>query len=245
MTGTGFGPTAQSFSSSGRNSLWLGMPAATQEICAHDSVLWPARAADGALKLVGNALNGYYFDNLAGVADREELEHIVLAVAFVRDLGPIADLARKRGVPLTLYALADGEGGFPSLEILRLFVTGSSSSWQLFLTRRFYHPKVAWFRGVGCYIGSANLTDGGRMSNLECGVWLEEEELRRENWDQELAAMLAVVRERSAAAIREDIDRFERLQRARAPSSSGKRSRTSRISWRRNCSTFLAPIART
>ena len=125
------------------------------------------------MRLIGNALNRSYFDELVHEADRPDLTGIMLAVAYVRDLGPLVEVARRRNVPVTLYALAE-ESGFPSIAVLRMFVSDSPTSWQLFLTRSHYHPKIAWFRGVGCYIGSANLTDGGRISNLECGVWFDQ-----------------------------------------------------------------------
>lgn len=166
------------------------------------------------MRLIGNALNGEYFDNLVYQADRETLEGIDLAVAYVRDLGPLVDVARKRRVPVRLYALSD-EGGFPSLSVLRLFLNNSPPSWQLYLTRSHYHPKITWLRGVGCYIGSANLTDSGRMSNLECGVWFDHSDLQRDNFDTQLESILAVIHGRSTAAIKEDIARFERLESAR------------------------------
>ena len=166
------------------------------------------------MRIVGNALNGYFFDNLAYAADNDSLEHVIAAVAYVKDMGPILDVAKNRGVPITLFALAD-EGGFPALNILRKFVLNSPPSWQLFLIRRCYHPKIVWFRGVGCYIGSANLTDSGRNRNLECGVWFDEDDLDSLNWRDELASMLDVIRENSTPATEEDIGRFERISEKR------------------------------
>lgn len=139
---------------------------------------------------------------------------IVAAVAYVRQMDELFDLAKKRGVSLTVYALAD-EGGFPSLAVLRRFVEHAPPRWRLFLTRRYYHPKILWFDGVGCYIGSANLTQQGWWDNLECGVWLSAEELRRDNWEDQIEAMLGVVQERSREAMVEDIERFEKIAHRR------------------------------
>lgn len=166
------------------------------------------------MKLVGNALNGVSFDDIVRDADVDELESVALAVAYVREFDELMEITQRRGVPVTLYALAD-EGGFPKVDVITKFVNNSPPSWQMFLTRRYYHPKIAWFRGVGCYIGSANLTENGRIRNLECGVWMDEDELCGAGFDIELAAMLAVVRARSVIATKEHIALFEKLDRAR------------------------------
>ena len=39
------------------------------------------------------------------------------------------------------------------------------------------HSKVYWFVGYGVYIGSANCTEYGWHTNLECGVWIPSEKL--------------------------------------------------------------------
>lgn len=38
------------------------------------------------MRLIGNALNGEYFENLLYLADREELEGMSLAVAYVKSV---------------------------------------------------------------------------------------------------------------------------------------------------------------
>lgn len=167
------------------------------------------------MRLIGNALNGEYMDNIRAEADSPELRRIVCAVAYVHQMDDLFELAKKRDAPLTVYALAD-ESGFPSLPVLKRFVEQAPPRWRLFLTRRFYHPKIVWFDGVGCYIGSANLTQRGWWDNLECGVWLSVDELQRDNWDEQLEAMLGVIHDRSREATLEDIDRFKRIQRRRS-----------------------------
>ncbi|HLK15198.1 MAG TPA: phospholipase D family protein [Fimbriimonadaceae bacterium] len=162
------------------------------------------------MDLIGNALNGHFLGTLVRRADAPSLKSIRLAVAYVTKMDDIFELAGKRSVPLTLYALADGD--FPSPSILRKFVESNRPSWQLHLTRDFYHPKIMWFVGIGAYLGSANLTDGGAVRNLECGVWLDETELARAGWDAQLEAMLSVIAARSTAATREHLRAFEGLK---------------------------------
>lgn len=162
------------------------------------------------MRLIGNGLNRAFTRSLIHEANRPELRNIVLAVAWVTDLREIFELAEKRKVPLTLYALLDDQ--FPKLEILKRFVsTSCPPSWRLFITQGYYHPKVFWFQGIGAYVGSANLTDGGYESNIECGVWLCDEELAREGFDTELEGMMASIRERCVSISAEHVAARERL----------------------------------
>ena len=43
-----------------------------------------------------------------------------------------------------------------------------------------HHAKVIWWRGVGVYIGSANLTDAAWYRNVEAGCFFPEEEITDE-----------------------------------------------------------------
>lgn len=162
------------------------------------------------MELIGNALNGQFLGTLFRRADSAALKSIRLAVAYVTKMDEVFELAGKRSVPLILYALANGD--FPAPAILRKFVESNRPSWQLHLTRDFYHPKIMWFVGIGAYLGSANLTDGGAARNLECGVWLDDAELAKAGWDTQLDAMLSVIAARSTAATREHLRAFEGLK---------------------------------
>lgn len=162
------------------------------------------------MELVGNSMNGNYMPALIKSADCDALSEIRLAVAYVTKMDDLFGLADKRKVPLTLYALGDGD--FPAITILKRFVESSRPQWRLYLSRDFYHPKVIWLRGVGAYIGSANLTDNGMMSNLECGVWLDQNDLLERDWETALDSMFNVIHKRSTAASREHITAFEALR---------------------------------
>lgn len=49
-----------------------------------------------------------------------------------------------------------------------------------------FHSKVIWWKGYGVYIGSANHTDNGWISNIEAGVFLTEFDLQRDNMERQL-----------------------------------------------------------
>lgn len=166
------------------------------------------------MRLVGNALNGYFLDNLIGLADRDELDHIVVACSALVDMDSILDLAERRKVPLSVYTVVD-PGRNPALAIAKRLVERSPPSWRLYLTRRFFHANVIWFKGAGCYIGSAGLSDEGRWRNFECGVWFDQQDVLERGLDDQLQDMLHAIRDRSAPATVEDLKKLEELRRAR------------------------------
>jgi hypothetical protein len=49
-----------------------------------------------------------------------------------------------------------------------------------------FHAKVIWWKGYGAYIGSANHTDRGWLTNIEAGVFIEEDELAASGMDKQL-----------------------------------------------------------
>jgi hypothetical protein len=173
------------------------------------------------MQLIGNSLNGRYFDWVINRADREALDSVVLAVAYVREMDDVFKLAMRRKVPLTLFALIDQEG-FPKIDVVRRFLGGAPPSWRLFLTRGYFHPKIMWFKGVGCYIGSANLTDNGQRSNLECGVWFEQSELIERGLDSEISDMVAVIRSRCTTAGDEHVKMLQDLSKLRTARQDGQ-----------------------
>lgn len=166
------------------------------------------------MRLIANSLNGRYPDELVNEASCEKLKQIDLAVAYVLKMDSIFELAERWEVPLNLYTLADGDG-FPHIEVVRKFVEGQRTAWRLYLTRDFFHPKIMWFRGVGLYLGSANLTDKAWFQNLECGVWIPEEELAELSWGPTLDPMFQSIRSRCSEATSEHLNALKALRQRR------------------------------
>ena len=177
------------------------------------------------MRIVANSLNGIYPRDLVEIvrAHKSKLLHIDLAVAYVSKMDEIFELAELANVPLRLFALADGK--FPNVDVARHVIEHRRLSWQLFLTRDFFHPKIMWFRGVGVYIGSANLSDKAWNRNSECGIWMDAGELEGAGWDIELEAIFTSILERSTAAGLEEIKALEELARRRTAAGLDKRDR--------------------
>jgi phosphatidylserine/phosphatidylglycerophosphate/cardiolipin synthase-like enzyme len=164
------------------------------------------------MEIIGNAVNGSYMRNLTKWADSDALEGISLAVAYVASMDEIFELSKRRKLPLRLWALADGN--FPYLKIMRRFQSGPPS-WQMMLTRDFFHSKIMWFEGVGMYIGSANLTDTAWAANLECGVWFSQAEIVADSTDTRMRAMLAEITKRSSPLDDAHVAAYERIETRR------------------------------
>ncbi len=168
------------------------------------------------MELIANAVNGRFFAELLERARRSDrLEAIRAAVAYVSDKDSLVTLAKDKKVPLRIYALFDGEA-WPTVPVLKYFSTKAPPSIQLFLTAKFYHPKIYWFEGVGAYIGSANLTDGGWVKNVESGMWFDANELDAQGLGDELRSMFDVIAGRSVLVNGEHVKLAERLRVERA-----------------------------
>lgn len=82
-----------------------------------------------------------------------------------------------------------------SVELLRrLFRHQTDNIFTQFIPDRF-HPKVIWWRGYGAYIGSANHTDNGWLTNIEAGVFISEDELAANGMDSQLEDFFEYLRE--------------------------------------------------
>ncbi|MGP0150974.1 phospholipase D family protein [Pseudomonas oryzihabitans] len=58
-----------------------------------------------------------------------------------------------------------------------------------------FHSKVIWWKGYGAYIGSANHTDNGWLTNVEAGVFLSEDELVANGMDNQMEGFFEYLRE--------------------------------------------------
>lgn len=154
------------------------------------------------MEFIGNALNGRYLFELLDRADCDHLEFIRAAVAYTTKPDRLITLAKRRRVPLHLYTLLDGDR-FPPQRVLKQFIEQTGPGIQLFITRNYFHSKIYWFGGVGVYIGSANLTDQGWNSNIECGVWFDQDDILAQDLEAQLQPMFSVISERCTPALPE------------------------------------------
>ncbi|HEX2685151.1 MAG TPA: phospholipase D-like domain-containing protein [Kofleriaceae bacterium] len=175
------------------------------------------------MRLVANSVNGIYLASLLKGIDRKQLAAIDAAVAYATNMDELAALAKQTNVPFVLYTLIDAD--FPSASIVQKFLD-ADVHWQLLVTRDYFHAKVLWFRGVGAYVGSANLTQQAWWQNIECGVWLDEDELEEQGLDDQLQDFFSELGSsgRFVAATREHLDAVRSLARISKPVEDAKKN---------------------
>jgi phosphatidylserine/phosphatidylglycerophosphate/cardiolipin synthase-like enzyme len=110
---------------------------------------------------------------------------IQAAVAYADPYPPFVEFLSNHSIPLKFYGRIDptATGGF---ERLRWFLSEAPAEVEAYVVEGQYHPKVIWCHGYGAYVGSASLPRNTSDRSIECGVFLDEEELRA----QELAEAL-------------------------------------------------------
>lgn len=79
-------------------------------------------------------------------------------------------------IPLTLYARYD-ESTPVGTDILKWFLDQKSPDYNCFLIPNLLHTKIIWYRPIGIYIGSANLTNKAWNNNIEAGIFMSQLEM--------------------------------------------------------------------
>lgn len=129
------------------------------------------------MRLIMSGINGHYLrfitDNFAS-----QTEEVLAAVAYATPSAILFDWCWQNKIPLKFYGRLDDEVAV-SIPILSDFLKRQSPDFTCRLVQH-HHAKVIWWRGVGLYIGSANLTDSAWTKNIEAGCFFNEEEITDE-----------------------------------------------------------------
>ena len=127
------------------------------------------------MKLIMNAINGEYLQNIMYKLDlAEKPEEVLAAVAYATDARLLFDWCWKNKVPLKYYGRLDA-GVAVNINVLNSFFNKKSANFVCKLVEH-HHAKVIWWRGFGLYIGSANLTTSAWNKNVESGCFFSEKD---------------------------------------------------------------------
>ena len=129
------------------------------------------------MRLIMGGINGHYLRNITENYARDT-EEVLAAVAYATDASLLFDWCWQNDIPLKFYGRLD-DGVAVSVPILRSFLSKKSPNFVCRLVRH-HHAKVIWWRRVGAYIGSANLTDSAWYKNVEARCFFSEEEINDE-----------------------------------------------------------------
>lgn len=129
------------------------------------------------MRLILGRINGHYLQYITD-NHAEKTEQVLAAVAYAKRGELLFDWCWKHEIPLTFYGRLDDTVAVSS-PILKSFLDRGSPRFVCCLVQHL-HAKVIWWRGVGVYIGSANLTDSAWGKNIEAGCFFGEDEINSE-----------------------------------------------------------------
>lgn len=104
----------------------------------------------------------------------KNFDKIKVAVAYCKNY-ELFEYCEKQKIKLDYYGRLDDSVNL-DLKKLKNFLTDNISIHIIGGDK--FHPKVIWCNDYGAYIGSANLTQSAWENNIECGLWLTQEELK-------------------------------------------------------------------
>lgn len=167
------------------------------------------------MRLILGGINGQYLRNITENA-APETEEVLAAVAYATHTELLFDWCANNHIPLRFYGRIDDQVAV-SVPVLESFLRRKSAIHVCKLVQH-HHAKVIWWRGVGVYLGSANLTDRAWYTNVEAGCFFPDDEITDE-MAADLHALFATLEQHATLLTQELLNemrlRAQELQRAR------------------------------
>ena len=137
------------------------------------------------MKIINGKLNKHYIESLVTKCV-EPCVRVKAAIAYAsEDNMKLFDACIKHKRRLDFWGRIDHTVPIEP-PVLKWFLEQSNANLQCKLVPNILHSKVIWWVGAGAYIGSANLTDRGWISNIETGIFLNQSELEEQGFEEEL-----------------------------------------------------------
>lgn len=132
------------------------------------------------MKLIANGINNSVFSNILP-HDDDEVDGVFAAIAYgslpnSKSYDLIEDCISK-GYRMDLWMRYDHTVPV-SIEMLKKLLENEKKNIFTKFIKDILHSKIIWWKGYGAYIGSANLTERGWISNIEAGVFFDEKTLQ-------------------------------------------------------------------
>ena len=171
------------------------------------------------MRLILGGVNGHYLRNITENS-ATETEEVWAAVAYARDPSLLFEWCLEHQIPLKFYGRLDDTVAVSS-PILRSFLDRRSPEFDCYLVQH-HHAKVIWWRGVGVYIGSANLTDSAWYRNIEAGCFMGDDEISGEI-ETDLLTLFSELHEHATKLTDEVLQAMAGRARVVSPTSSDQR----------------------
>lgn len=142
------------------------------------------------MKFVANRINQTHLrDLLPVISDSCEVDCVLAAIAYGGSASDesmdLVGHALANSLRLDLWMRYDETVPVAVGFLRRLLLHQKDNIFAKFVPDCF-HPKVIWWKGYGAYIGSANHTDRGWLTNIEAGVFITEDEILSNGMDRQL-----------------------------------------------------------
>jgi PLD-like domain len=188
------------------------------------------------VKFVANRINGVHLrDLLPPTAEENQVDFVKAAVAYgsssADELQSLVGHSVKNRLRLDLWMRYDETVPVAVPTLRKLLRHQSDNVFTKFIPDCF-HPKIIWWKGYGAYIGSANLTDRGWLTNIEAGVFISEAELVLNGLDLQIEEFFEYLEELELAfpISEEYIKEMERLNELnKAAFNAARNSRSHKI----------------
>lgn len=149
------------------------------------------------MKLIANGVNGNYLRDFLP-DENDGADSAVAAIAYGSDIAnrkeDLIGNCLKLGLRLDIWMRYDQTVPV-SVSVLERLLVNKRNNIFCKLIPDCFHPKLIWWPGYGCYIGSANLTDRAWNSNIEAGLFLTADDLERDGISIQLELFFNRLRE--------------------------------------------------
>jgi hypothetical protein len=142
------------------------------------------------MELILGGINGHYLRNIT-LRAADLTESVQAAVAYASEGSLLCEWCWDNDIPLKFWGRYD-ESVPVSIPILRTFLERKSPNFVCKLVKHL-HAKVIWWKNVGVYIGSANLSNPAWYRNIEAGCFFDEAEIISMNLEEDLSELFRAI----------------------------------------------------
>lgn len=172
------------------------------------------------MKFIANKINDHYLRSiLPSVEDAKSIDCVYAAIAYgsksTSDDNLIANCIKHK-LRLDIWMRYDHTVPV-TIQLLEHLLNSHKENIFCRLIPDKLHSKVIWWQGYGAYIGSANLTDQAWNSNIEAGLFLNEDDLQCNGMASELDDFFERLKELDVVRplSQELIDEMSKMQESR------------------------------
>lgn len=148
------------------------------------------------MQLVAGEINKTYIEYNIVRENIDECSEVIAVVAYC-DSTRLFDICKEAGKRVNFYGRLDHSIPVSS-NVLRWFLSERNPNFRCSLLRGGLHAKIIWLKGVGVYVGSANLTENGWVGNIEAGMFHKEEDFS-DSFHDDLISLVENVKEKSVS----------------------------------------------